>query len=163
MKNILIPTDFSTESLKCIEPIIRKFRNERLNILFVHLFSISDSLLDVLKFSRRNKDYNYISEVFWTQCNKLEKKHAPCITSIRMKCFYGGTMAVFKNLLEANNIDVVVYPENYHFKKLSNTSLDPSKFIEKCGKQVVWIHPHDSEKSYQDLEWLKQVYLQAVN
>jgi hypothetical protein len=163
MKNILIPTDFSIESLRCIEPLTRKFRNERLNILFVHLFCISDSLLDVLKFSRRNKDYDYIHEEFWTQCNRLEKKHALRITSIRVKYFYGGTMAVFKNLLEANNIDVVVYPENYHFKKLSNKSLDPSQFIEKCGKEVVRIHSHDAEKPYQDLEWLKRVYLRAVN
>ena len=136
MKNLLIPSDFSTKSLDCIKDLLYTYRNEKINILLVHVFLMSDSISDLMLLSRRRKEYDFISPEFWNHCKQLEYEHWPQINSIRVECFYGSTVAVFKHFLEGQNIDVIVYPQHYQFRKLSKMSLDPARLIARSGLEV---------------------------
>ncbi|MDO1451405.1 hypothetical protein Q0590_34335 [Rhodocytophaga aerolata] len=136
MKNILIPSDFSLQSLDCVEDVVQSFNSERINIVFVHVFLITSSIVDLMLLSRRRKEYSYISEQFWNECKKLENEYQKQINSIKVECFYGNTVAVFKNYLEGLKIDLIVYPQLYKYQLLCKESCDPAKLIAKSGRKV---------------------------
>jgi hypothetical protein len=136
MKNILIPSDFSIKSLDYINDLLYTYRNEQMNIVLVHVFLMSDSITELMLLSRRRKEYDFISPEFWNRCKQLEYEHWPQINSIRVECFYGSTVAVFKNFLEGQKIDEIVYPQHYQFRKLSKMSLDPARLIARSGLEV---------------------------
>lgn len=137
MKNILIPSDFSLQSLDCIPSLTERFKHDRLNISLVHVFLLTDSVTELMLLSRRNRDYEHVSLQFWNRCVELEHTYRKHINSIRVKCFYGCTVAVFRNYLEGHGIDLIVYPEQYQFRKLCKESLDPAKLIARCGWEVL--------------------------
>lgn len=159
MKNILIPTDFSVESLSWTKSLLNQFKQERLNIVLIHVFLISDSILDLMLLSRRSKEYEYVSNEFWQACKHVEQRYHPQINSIQVKCFYGSTVAVFKNYLAANRIDLIVCPDDYRFKKLGKASFDPYQLIKKCGLEVVSLHVGKPEKRSEKFTWVKSVPL----
>ncbi len=137
MKNILIPSDFSVQSLDCIKPLLERFPYQRVNLLLFHVFLLSDSISDLMLLARRRKEYEHISDAFWEACRQLECTYKDQINAIAVECFYGSTMAVFKNYLEGHQIDLIMYPEGYQYRKLGKNSCDPVQLIEKCGWQVL--------------------------
>jgi hypothetical protein len=137
MKNILIPSDFSSQSLECVKVLLHELKNERFNILLVHPLLMPDSMIELMLIARQNEEEAYVSEDFRRWCRQLESKHQEQIHSIRIRCFYGDTPAVFKNFLEANRIDLVVYPEHYQYRKLSRKSVDPPQLIQNCGRKIM--------------------------
>jgi len=136
MKNILIPSDFSVQSLACIKHLPAQFSDDRISILLVHVFLLTDSINDLMLLSRRNKDYDHISPAFRNRCMELEREYRERIHSIRVECFYGCTAAVFRNYLEGHRIDRIVYPQHYQFRKLGKESVDPARLIANCGWAV---------------------------
>ncbi|QHT67056.1 hypothetical protein GXP67_10555 [Rhodocytophaga rosea] len=145
MKNILIPSDFSIKSLNCIDDLLCTFRNEQLNILLVHTFIMPDSISEIMSLTSRRKKCNFISPEFWNRCTQLEYENAQ-INSIRFECVYGSTVAVFKQFLEGQHIDLVAYPQQYQFRKLSEWSFDPARLISKSGIEVKMITTIKLEK-----------------
>ena len=160
MKNILIPSDFSLQSLACIEDLVHKFRSEQLNIVFVHVFLLSNSVVDLMLLSRRRKEYTYISDEFWSSCKRMESRYWQQINSIKVDCFYGSTVAVFKNYLESHKIDLIVYPQQYHFQQLSKESFDPAKLIAKSGKEVLILQKEKKQKPVSPYAWVKNMTYQ---
>lgn len=131
MKTILIPTDFSLSSLDCI-PDLYVQQEQELNLIFVHLFKLSDAIGDLLMLSRRSKEYEYISDDFYTQCEELKSKF-PGIRSIKIDFFYGSTLSTFRNFLEAHSVDYILDPSNCCCKKLNKSSIDPTALFNKSG------------------------------
>lgn len=160
MKNILIPSDFSIQSLDCIKELLSKFKDDRLTIVFIHVFLLTDSISELMLLSRRRKEYDYVSRQFWDQCKKLEREHCTRIHSIQVKCFYGSTVAVFKNFLEGHGIDLIVYPAHYQFRKLSKRSVDPTEFIAKCGREVMKLSGEVPAKEVRLFTWVRHMSYQ---
>jgi hypothetical protein len=160
MKNILIPSDFSLQSLAFMEDLMQKFGPEQLNIVFVHVFLLSNSVVDLMLLSRRRKEYSYISDQFWNQCKLFERRHRQQINSIKVECFYGSTVAIFKNYLEAHNIDLIVYPQDYQFQKLCKESFDPARLIAKSGKEILIIKPESNQQPVSRFTWIKDMSYQ---
>jgi hypothetical protein len=139
MKTILIPTDFKTESLNCIPELLKKVYPDELNIIMVHIMDITDSIQELLMLSRRSAEYRHVPEGFYKQCADLKSKYPERIGNIRVEFFYGSTVAVFNNLLDANDIDAVVKLNNYTYDELTQNSIDPSKLISRCNKPVMYV------------------------
>ena len=157
MKNIVIPSDFSLHSLDCIPTLLERYKNERFTILVLHVFCMSDSITDLLLLSRRNKDDEYISAAFRNRCRQLEWEYGDQIQSIEVKCFYGSTMAVLKNFLDGNHIDLIVYPEKYAFKKLNKFSFDPAQLLAKCGREVLIIRAENPQPEPKRIVWVENM------
>jgi hypothetical protein len=145
MKNILIPSDFNVKSLQIVEPLLDQFPGEQLNIMLFHQFQLPDSITELIMFGREQKEYDYVSDAFWQACHLLRQQHQPQIQIVRPKCFYGNTFSVFMNFLEGYHIDLIVYPADYEFRKLSNDSVNPDTWIRKCGKKVLVLAPQQKE------------------
>jgi hypothetical protein len=146
MKKVLIPTDYRTESLEYIPQLLSKFYPEEVEIIMVHMMSVTDCVRELLMLSRRSAEYKHISEDFYNACNSLKNEHRGQLNNIRLEFFYGNTITAFKNFIELNDIDAVLQPSGYDFKMLTKASINPIEMIDRCGKKVAKINTMDLEK-----------------
>lgn len=135
MQNILIPTNFSLQSLDCVNTLCEQHSGSPLRLVFVHLFKVSDSISDLLMLSRRNKEYSFISDGFYAKCEALKSRHKQLL--IKIEFFYGSSMGNFRDFLDANEITAILDPAVCVLEKLNRSSVDPSLFIRKSRVPLV--------------------------
>jgi hypothetical protein len=135
MKTIVIPSDFSLESVHVAEAIVRNERNE-VQIIFTHLFHVADDIQDLLFSNYRKKEYEFVSSEFNRQIAILKSMH-PNLVRIKTEFFYGSKLAGFKNFLDYNEADEIAYSGSYGIPKLSKSSIDALPVIKKCGIRLV--------------------------
>lgn len=158
MKHILIPTDFNIDALTSISELCRQTKNNDFQLIFVHVFNISDSIGDLLMLSRRNREYEYVTDEFYQECETL-KATFPHVKSIKIEFLYGSTVRVFRNYLETHLIDSVFDLKNYSFKPLNKLSVDPTMLIEKSRLEVIKLSPQTRELTP---HYVKEEFLTAA-
>ena len=140
MKNILIPTDFSIASLECIHDLCQQYEGKSFRLIFIHLFKISDSITELLLLSKRNREYEYVSDEFYKGCENIKDKY-PQVETIKVDFFYGSTLSMFRNYLEAHCINAVLELKSCSLQPLNKMSVNPETLIQKCGLEIVRIQP----------------------
>jgi hypothetical protein len=145
MKNILIPTDFNTATFTAISELCKQ-EDHDLKLIFVHQFKISDSIGDLLMLSRRNREYEHVSDEFYQECERL-KATFPHVKSIKIEFFYGSTLRVFRNYLETHLVDAVFDLKNCSFTPLNKLSVDPTMLINKSGLEVIRLKTQTKESA----------------
>ena len=135
--NILIPTDFSLASLNAVTALIKKHPEQKFNIFLVHFLSLSDSISDLLMLSRRNREYQHISPEFEQQVNAFRQCHPQNIIRIHAEFFYGNTVAVLKNYLEARDITTIAALHDHTYLKLTKNSIDPTLLMQRSGCRLI--------------------------
>jgi hypothetical protein len=136
MKNVIIPADFTPESLQ-VAHVLARNAQEDFSIVFTHLFHVADDIQDLLFSTYRKKEYDFVSEEFWRECHVLKDLYGSKVHSIKVEFFYGNKLAAFKNFLEANNADFIAYSEGYGIPKLCKSSLDALPVIKKAGVELI--------------------------
>jgi hypothetical protein len=136
MKTILIPTDYQASSLDCIHAVCRQFRDEDLNLVFVHVFKLTDSFSDVITLSRRSREYEKVSDEFYRYCNVLRAQY-PQIQNIKIDFLYGSKLSMFKQFIEHNEVDMVLNTEGCTFTQIHQSSVDPALLIKRSGLPVI--------------------------
>ena len=136
MKTILIPTDYNPSSFDSIPSLVHQLKNEEINLVFVHMFKLSDSITDLLMLSRRNREYEKVSDEFYKRIPQT-KQNYPQIANIRIEFLYGSTLSMFKDFLEDNEIDAVLESDSTAFNPIHKTSIDPSILVKKSGLPVL--------------------------
>lgn len=143
-KTVLVPTDFSVASLNALKSMLSKNPNLQFNIIFVHGYSVSDGISDLLFFSKRRVIDSICGEEFNEACVVLKNKFENQIGSIRKEIFSGFTNASFRNFAEANKVDEVCILSNFKYNPPSGKSFDLSSFVRKSNLPVVEIpYPED--------------------
>lgn len=141
MKTLLIPTDFKLQSLNCIPQLAKQVYPHKLNVLMVHMLGITDSISELLMLSRRSAEYRHIPDAFYKACHEIRSNEANNVIDIHIEFFYGNTVAVFKNFLDANGVDAIVNLENYDYELLTEKSIDPAVLIYRGGKTIINADP----------------------
>lgn len=159
MKNILIPTDFSTEALACIPAMCQQSNDAEIRLVFIHLFKCSDSITDLLMLARRNREYEHVSDEFYQECEQI-KASCPQVKGIKIDFFYGSTLRMFRNYLEANSIDAALDLGDCSVRPLNKRSVDPSNLIARCGLEAIKVQP---AKQKSESRILNPVYEQVLN
>ncbi|MDR6941204.1 hypothetical protein [Mucilaginibacter pocheonensis] len=136
MKTLLVPTDFTYQSLQSIPTIAQQYYPQKLNIVLVHMLKITDSISELLMLSRRSAEYRHIPDNFYIRCRELEKDYSHLINKISIDFFYGSTLAVFNNYLDGHQIDGIVTPHD-NYQLLFKNSIDPQILITRCGKRII--------------------------
>ncbi len=154
MITILIPTDFNPSAIDNIPNICDQYKNKEIKFLFVHMFKLSDSITDLLMLSRRSREHELISEEFYNRAAIVQQKFSQ-IKSIKVDFFYGSTLSIFKNYMEANEIDCILHPKYCSYSKINSASLDCSTFVEKCKIEIINIK-HVSAEEPQKLNQERQ-------
>lgn len=138
MKTLLIPTDFNLATLNCIPGLVQRYTPEKVDIILVHMMKVTDNMGELLMLSRRSSEYRHISEDFYKACSQLKQQYAGRIANIRIDFFYGSTVAVFKNFLEANGVNAIVMLEKYDYRMLNNNSTEPAQLANRSGYELVY-------------------------
>jgi hypothetical protein len=139
MKTILIPTDYQASAFDCIPSVISQLQSEEINLVFVHMFKLSDSVADLMMLSRRSREYEKVSDEFYKQCNQTKAEY-PQITNIKIEFLYGSTLSMFRDFLENNDVDAVVETESCSFSAIHKTSINPTVLVQKCGLPVISVN-----------------------
>ena len=146
MKTVLIPTDYRTESLQYIPQLLSKFYPEKVEVVMVHMMSVTDCVRELLLLTRRSAEYKHISDDFYKACIICKNEHQDQLSNIRLEFFYGNTTVAFKNFIELHNIDAVLQLSGYKYQMLNKSSINPVEMIGRCGKKIATIDSIDLEK-----------------
>lgn len=134
MKTILIPSDFSEESLDFAEKVIRK-EEGALEIIFIHMFRVPSGIQDILFSTYRKKEEQYVSPEFRSRCTELKNMFSYKLKKCTVRFFYGNTLSMLKNYLEVHRVTHIACTDNIRIRKLCKSSLPLESILEKCLPQ----------------------------
>ncbi|MFD0749876.1 hypothetical protein ACFQZS_06965 [Mucilaginibacter calamicampi] len=147
MKTVLIPTDYRTESLQYIPQLLSKFYPEKVDVVMVHMMSVTDCVRELLMLTRRSAEYKHISDEFYNGCIGLKNENPSQLNNIRLEFFYGNTTSAFKNFIDLHDIDAVLELTGYRYKMLNQASINPVEMIDRCGKKIVKINSRELQRN----------------
>ncbi|MBK1438578.1 hypothetical protein JHJ32_01135 [Parapedobacter sp. ISTM3] len=137
-KNVLIPTDFTIESLNVVKSVLNDRPYEcRYNIILLHGVQMSDSITDLLFYSKAKMLESLSNRHFDEACGVIRNKYASGINSMRVDLFNGSSQAAFDGYLLGNRIDEIYVPGRYRLRTSNKKSVNVLPYIRKCGKPVI--------------------------
>lgn len=137
MKHILIPTDFSIQSLQLAEQAVSSLPATKLNITLFHAFQLPYSEFELLLRDRKKPYTDLLTDNFRQACKQLKDKHSKKIQKISFNFLEGSTAALFRHFADANEIDLIFLPQHYHFKPVHKLSVDPVPLFKKSGVKII--------------------------
>lgn len=137
MTNILIPTDFSPASVKLAEQALQAVNVNTVNIVFFHLFELPYSEFELLDPSRQKPYAHVMTDSFRQSCKQLKEQYPRSIQKICFKFLEGNSTPLFRNFVEANEIDMIYCPDHYQYRPVHKLSVDPRKVFSKCGINII--------------------------
>lgn len=137
MTNILIPTDLTAASLQLAERAIQGLQPRNANIILFHAFDLPYSEYDLLVPGRRKPYADAMNDSFRQACKQLKDQHLKAVQKVFFKYMEGSTARLFRNFIDANEVDLIVCPDDYQFVPIHKTSIDPRPLFRKSGVRVV--------------------------
>ena len=137
MTNILVPTDFTPASLKLAENALNSGNYGKCNLVLFHAFEMPSSPFDLLGAYHRDPSSELMTENFRQACKQLKDDYAKQVNKILVRSMAGNTRAVFRNFVEANDIDLIYCPEDYSFQAVHPRSIDPCYLFRKSAVPVI--------------------------
>lgn len=135
-KTILFPTDFTIESLNLVKSVLSRLNEScKYDIILLHGLHASDSITDLLFFSKSRVIGSLTSPEFEDACGIIKNKFSSHINSMRKDIFNGVTQASFDNYAEANKIEAAFVPAKYS-PVLGKKSFDIIPFIKRSSVQI---------------------------
>ncbi len=154
MTNVLLPTDFSTDSIATLNGAVKAIPG-KLNIFLFHAFDIPDSLIDAMQRAGKRGHSELITEALRMKCKQVKAAN-PNICNISFRVMYGTTATAFKNFAEANKIDIIYIPKGHKFAAVVRESVNYDRMFKKSGIQIV------NEANTKNLIVDPETYLKAV-
>lgn len=129
MTNILVPTDFTPASLKMAEKAVKTL-NRKVNIVLFHAFEMPYYYQDLVR-PDKQPWHDLLNDGLRQACRQLKEQFPGLINKISFLHMQGNTPALFRNLMEAHEIDIIVCPEGYTYSKIHAASQNPVPFFKK--------------------------------
>ena len=138
MTTILIPTDLSAASLQLAEKTIQALQPRNANFLLFHAFDLPSSEFDLLMTADRRRPYaDAMNDAFRQACKQLKEQNLKAVQKVFFKYMEGSTSRSFRNFVDANEVDLIICPDDYSFNPIHPLSVDPRPLFRKCGIRVV--------------------------
>jgi hypothetical protein len=132
MRNILVPTDFSSASFDLVEKAIQTMGEQVVNITMFHAFQIPFFVSDLIR-NQRQPYHDLLTDSFRNNCKQIKQQFPKQVNSIVFRHLYGNTPVVFRHFVDANDIDLIVYPEQYEFIPVHADSVNPDRMFKKSN------------------------------
>ncbi|MGV3697789.1 hypothetical protein [Flavobacterium sp.] len=161
-KTIVIPTDFTVQSLNVLKTVLNQYpSDEKYNIILLHGFSLSDSIRDLLFFSKPSQIHSLMNSEFEEAYEVIRNKFDSQIGSLKIDLFTGYNVSAFNTYLEVNGVEHIFAsdrkPEFGH-----KNSFDLSRFIHKCRIDATIIESV-SKSSVSERGEITEVFLNQVS
>lgn len=137
MTNILIPTDFSPASLQLAEQAIQALGIRSANFVLFHAFDMPSSEFELLAPGRPKPYADVLNDNFRQACKQLKDQYPKAVQKICLKCMEGNNSRIFRNFVDANEIDIIICPDEYVYKAINKLSVDPRPLFSKSGVRVI--------------------------
>lgn len=137
MKNVLIPTDFTTESLQLLNQTAETMQGTKFNAVLFHAFNLPDDIIELMFIGRDKIHTGLVTDEFRNRCRKIKNLHHETLHSVSVKYIYGNTVRLFKNFADANHISLIVLPEELQLQMLHKYSVHPASFLKKSGIEIM--------------------------
>lgn len=137
MTNVLIPTDFTANSLSWAAQAIKTEGCPKCNVILFHAFDLPSDPYDLLRGTAKDPAAEMMTEAFRQACKQLKDEHSDRIGKIIVRCMRGSTRWLFRNFVEANDVDMIYCPDNYVFVPIHSLSVNPTQLFKKCGVPVM--------------------------
>jgi hypothetical protein len=144
VKTILIPIDFSIESLNTLKIALNGLHNSRADIILMYAEYTSDSITELLFYSPEKRLKILLKPEFEEALAVLKNRFEKVIETIRIELFHGYGVNAFVNFIEGNNVDTIFIPKTYTLKLLSN-GFNPIPIIKK------------SKLPYAEADWVASI------
>ncbi len=135
MRNVLIPTDFTDNSIQFARHVARS-TTDRINIYLFHAFEMPDSLIDAMHRVGLNSHGSLITESLRISCRRAKMNNSN-IQNISFRVMHGSTVSAFRNYAEALDIDYIAIPEEYRFVSVVKESVNPETMFKKSGIKMI--------------------------
>ena len=162
MTNVLIPTDFSVASVFQIEKAVDAIGVKPFHAILFHAFQIPTLNNDLHGNTRPVPYINLLDDSFRMACRQVKQQYSRQVKSIVIKHMYGSTAAVFRNFIDANDIDIIYLPEDYFFTAVHPDSVNPVPMFKRSGTPVLKVRQTGIVQKVLAHEALKHVELEKM-
>lgn len=139
MRKILIPTDFTVESLQLVEYAILNFPETKLDIIMVAGYKIPDTRWGIMHFNPKEQVRKLCNEKFVESKRRLLQEHKKNIEFLSFELFTGVNSFAFINFLEQIEAEDAIVPKDKSLFCDEYRWFDASRFIKSNVKNVVEI------------------------
>jgi hypothetical protein len=139
MKRVLIPTDFTVESLQLIEYAILNFPKTKLEIVLVYGFKMPDTRWGLTHFSAIREVNKLTTETYAKAKNVFVREHSDAIDDLRFELFTGLNSFAFQNFSEQWGVKDAIVPRGKFLNFNGSQCFDPTRFIKKNIDNVIEI------------------------
>lgn len=119
-KTILIPTDFSVESLNTLKVALSEDNHTELHVILMCGEYLNDSISDLLFYSRERSLTKLLTPEFNEAISILKNRFEKKILSLKVELFNGATSRSLSNFMQARNVEQVFVPRNYELRYSKN-------------------------------------------
>lgn len=141
MQTILIPTDFSIESTQVLKEYLQNLgEQEQVKIIFCAGYYRSESMYDLMFYSKTKVHKNFNLRSFEEAIHILENKYKPNVISTKIEFFSGWNQSSFQHFLEGNKIDQIIYSNDFKLKSKHKQWFDVVPLIQKVKYKQTEIH-----------------------
>lgn len=151
MKHLLVPTDFSIQSLNAVHAAIAQYKDETLKITMFHLLEMPGDIPGLLFSSIKNKHVELVTADFKEACEILHNRYTSRISAINVKFGFGSTVAYMENLLEGEKVDRVVICSDIQQVLPSKRSIDALPLIRRTGIPIDVLQAAGVRKMHADM------------
>lgn len=131
MKNVILPTDLTVQSLRPVHDIVHDAEGQEITIHVVHFIDMPTSISDLL-FINQSKPYHAIPPRFNEAFQLLRNKYQGIVKNICFEFIFCNTSRYLHNFLEAKNIEAVYILKDYKYVQLLKQSVDFIPLLNKC-------------------------------
>lgn len=136
-KSIALLTDFSVDSLTMLRHALKQEENTKLNIILIHGYRSSDSIMDLLFYSKETQIQSLTNESFTNALQIIKNGYSSRIASIKIELLSGVTSAAIRNSLEAWSISEVYIPRKNFLKLTSERSFNLVPLLKRSGMKII--------------------------
>lgn len=150
MKTVLIPIDFTIESLNTVKIAIEENKHESVHVILMYAENLTSSISELLFYSSPKVIQSHLSPQFSEALSILKNTYETTIKSMRIVLFHGYNKQSFINFHEGLKVNSVYFPMNYKLS-IKKKGFDPIPLIKKSNiayKEVAW--PFDNLPSEPD-------------
>ena len=140
-KKIVIPTDYWVRSLNLVRHAMDMSEAERVRIILLYGIVLTDSITEMLFFSKWSFLEKVETREFVSSCKLLHNKYYSRIESISVDIFTGLSQAAFNNYLDGNGIEEAYVPTQYSWQHKDSRCVDLLPYFEKCKlpcREIRW-------------------------
>lgn len=146
---ILIPVDFSIESLNTLKLALSQTGSGKVHVILMYAEGMSDSIMELLFYMPQKTIKAMTSPGFEEAIAIIQNRYENKIASLKIELFHGYTANALETFTDAKGVDIIYIPQNYTFK-LKRNGFDPLPLLSRSKLPVETVswdsYPDWSEK-----------------